>query len=113
MFRVPCRSALLGFLALFAANIALACDPNQECSQCLIHNPFGGCTLRGNNPLCEAAKATCQACVATKAAAANASVACVVCVVGAISTGGAAGTLCAAICGSAGLAEGVAQTGGC
>ncbi len=34
-------------------------QPNdqRDCSACLVHNPFGGCTIRGNDPICEAAKA--------------------------------------------------------
>lgn len=30
----------------------------RDCSTCLVWRPWGGCALRGNNPLCEAAKAT-------------------------------------------------------
>jgi hypothetical protein len=29
---------------------------SRNCKKCLIKTPFGGCTLRGNDPLCEAAK---------------------------------------------------------
>jgi hypothetical protein len=29
----------------------------RSCSVCLIHNPWGGCVLYGNDPLCEGAKA--------------------------------------------------------
>lgn len=41
---------------------ARSCDlPRQhdsrDCSACLLRNPFGGCILRGNDPVCEAAKA--------------------------------------------------------
>lgn len=38
----------------------LGCDPNENCNRCLVSNPFGGCTIRGNDPVCEARKATCQ-----------------------------------------------------
>jgi len=31
-------------------------DP-RECNQCLLRNPFGGCAIRANDPICEAAKA--------------------------------------------------------
>ena len=30
----------------------------RECNTCLIRNPFGGCIARGNDPACEAAKAS-------------------------------------------------------
>lgn len=45
-----------------SVNPALAggqCDEN--CSGCLLHNPWGGCIAEGNDPLCEARKAACQA----------------------------------------------------
>ncbi|MAE58313.1 MAG: hypothetical protein CME69_05490 [Halobacteriovorax sp.] len=29
----------------------------RGCSACLVKNPFGGCIVRGNDPVCEAAKA--------------------------------------------------------
>lgn len=29
----------------------------RNCNKCLVKNPFGGCTIRGNDPICEAAKA--------------------------------------------------------
>lgn len=30
----------------------------RNCSACIVHNPFGGCVIRGNDPTCEIAKAT-------------------------------------------------------
>lgn len=36
-------------------------DPNvdrRNCRACILRNPFGGCSIRGNDPLCEIAKAT-------------------------------------------------------
>jgi hypothetical protein len=35
------------------------CDAvnTRDCSACLVHNPFGGCVVRGNDPTCEATKA--------------------------------------------------------
>lgn len=38
---------------------AYACDPNESCNRCLVHNPFGGCVQYGNDPVCEARKAAC------------------------------------------------------
>ena len=28
------------------------CSQNQDCSACIVHNPFGGCVVRGNDPIC-------------------------------------------------------------
>jgi hypothetical protein len=39
----------------------------RNCSACLVHNPFGGCVVRGNDPFCEAAKATQNAIYTTDA----------------------------------------------
>jgi len=36
------------------------CDVHADtrnCQACMLHNPFGGCAVRGNDPSCEAAKA--------------------------------------------------------
>ncbi|MEE3079353.1 MAG: hypothetical protein VX341_08470 [Bdellovibrionota bacterium] len=30
---------------------------SRNCSACMVRNPFGGCIIRGNDPICEAAKA--------------------------------------------------------
>ena len=30
----------------------------RECKRCLVRNPFGGCSWRGNDPICETAKAS-------------------------------------------------------
>jgi hypothetical protein len=51
-----------GFLILFAFWIfpARACDPNEECSKCLL-SIFGHCKQRGNDPACEIRKKACQA----------------------------------------------------
>jgi hypothetical protein len=38
---------------------ANACDPNESCNRCLA-SAFGHCIQRGNDPICEARKATCQ-----------------------------------------------------
>ena len=37
----------------------------RNCSACLVHNPFGGCVVRGNDPICEASKAAQNAGYAT------------------------------------------------
>jgi hypothetical protein len=29
----------------------------EDCNKCLVQNPFGGCSIRGNDPVCEARKA--------------------------------------------------------
>jgi len=53
----------LWFLILFGCNLtsALACDPNEDCSRCLVDKPFNmGCEIRGNDPICEARKKACQ-----------------------------------------------------
>jgi hypothetical protein len=92
---------------------ASACDPQEGCNRCLVNNPFGGCAVQGNDPVCEARKAACNACMQSKAAASGASVVCVVCVSAAIGSGGAVGPACAGVCGGAGFAAGVAQLGGC
>jgi hypothetical protein len=94
---------------IFASQIASACDPNEECSVCLLHNPFGGCIQSGNNPICEARKAICQQCASIKAAATGLDMACVTCVM----VSSAANPACVAACGSAADAEAVAATGGC
>ncbi len=39
----------------------MECAQNSDCSACIIHNPFGGCTLRGNDPTCEARKVASKA----------------------------------------------------
>lgn len=51
---------LCTFGICFAGDTALACNPNEECHTCLIHNPFGGCIQGGNDPLCEARKSACR-----------------------------------------------------
>ncbi|MBB2836988.1 UNVERIFIED_ORG: hypothetical protein GGE64_000698 [Rhizobium etli] len=38
---------------------AIACDPNESCSRCLV-SVFGNCQVEGNDPLCEARKKACQ-----------------------------------------------------
>jgi hypothetical protein len=58
MRAIRCFLGLLGFLAINLGP-ALACDPNEECSQCLV-SAFGNCTVRGNDPVCEARKLGCQ-----------------------------------------------------
>lgn len=30
----------------------------RNCNRCLVNNPFGGCSIRGNDPFCETAKTT-------------------------------------------------------
>jgi hypothetical protein len=35
-----------------------ASHDTRDCSACILNNPFGGCILRGNDPWCEAQKAT-------------------------------------------------------
>jgi hypothetical protein len=48
---------------------ATDCSQSRDCSACILHNPFGGCTLRGNDPTCEAAKVASKGtCEANKAA---------------------------------------------
>ena len=47
------------FLAAPHGSGARACDPNEECNRCLA-SAFGHCIQRGNDPICEARKATCQ-----------------------------------------------------
>ncbi len=37
----------------------LACDPNEQCRRCLV-SAFGRCIQRGNDPVCELRKKTCQ-----------------------------------------------------
>jgi hypothetical protein len=41
------------------------CSQAEDCSACIVRNPFGGCTIRGNDPICEARKvgrkANCEA----------------------------------------------------
>ena len=32
------------------------CQQTQDCSACIVRNPFGGCSIRGNDPICEARK---------------------------------------------------------
>lgn len=76
-----CRSA--------SCSINRDCSQRRDCSQphdtrncnrCLVNNPFGGCSIRGNDPICEAAKAAQNAayaaargaCEAEKVAARNA-----------------------------------------
>ena len=72
-----------------SCNINRDCSQRRECRQphdtrncnrCLVNNPFGGCSIRGNDPICEAAKAAQNAayaaargaCEAEKVAARNA-----------------------------------------
>ncbi|WP_444996696.1 hypothetical protein [Aliikangiella sp. IMCC44359] len=50
------------------------CDVHQShdsrnCRACLVKNPFGGCIVRGNDPICETAKAAQNAAYAADAAA--------------------------------------------
>src|SRR5262245_17829614 len=58
---MPKLAALLGLLALIAIHTApaRACDPNEECSRCLV-STFGHCVQHGNDPVCEARKLACQ-----------------------------------------------------
>ncbi len=44
---------------LLAPAVAAACDPNENCSRCLV-SIFGRCQHRGNDPVCEARKLACQ-----------------------------------------------------
>jgi hypothetical protein len=32
------------------------CSQHDDCSACILRNPFGGCSIRGNDPICEARK---------------------------------------------------------
>ena len=57
LFALP--AALLLFLG--SEPLTAACDPNEGCHKCVVHNPFGGCVLYGNDPQCEIRKAKCQA----------------------------------------------------
>ena len=45
---------------LSAAPGRAQCDPNEECSRCIVPNPFGGCIQYGNDPMCEIRKAACR-----------------------------------------------------
>ena len=108
------RALVLGasfiFTALTALNPGYACDPNEECSVCLLQNPLkGDCVQEGNDPVCEARKAVCQQCAGIKAAATGKSMACVVCVMAST----AADPVCVTICGGGASAEGVSEAGNC
>lgn len=37
---------------------SLQSHDERNCSACILRNPFGGCLVRGNDPACEAAKAS-------------------------------------------------------
>jgi hypothetical protein len=52
-------AAILGFFLAALPLGALACDPNEECSRCLV-SAFGRCIQRGNDPICEMRKKACQ-----------------------------------------------------
>lgn len=104
------KAALILIAVLFLAiQPAHACDPNEECSTCLIPNPFGGCIQYGNAPDCELRKAACQECANIKAAATGLSLACVGCVM--VST--PANPACVATCGGAANAEAVELAADC
>ncbi len=57
------------------------CTPTKDCSQshdtrnckaCILKNPFGGCALKGNDPICEVSKAAQNAVYAAKKASCEA-----------------------------------------
>jgi hypothetical protein len=55
-----------------AASSAVECRrqiATRDCSACLVRNPFGGCAVRGNDPVCEATKASQNASHASEFAA--------------------------------------------
>ncbi|RVJ77338.1 DUF4157 domain-containing protein [Sinorhizobium medicae] len=55
--KLLCMTAILG-LAYIAPAWA-QCDPNENCNRCLV-SAFGKCLTRGNDPVCEARKLSCQ-----------------------------------------------------
>src|SRR5262252_174202 len=114
VYSIAFAVALGVFLVLFIAvqETALAgCDPNEECSRCLlsrpsVHIPFnsgntGGCIQHGNDPICEARKAACRQCGTIAAASTGLSLGCAYCVIAST----AANPTCAAICGGAAQAK--------
>lgn len=58
VFKLVSRGALFGLVCW--SSVSLACDPNESCNRCLAHNPINGnCIADGNDPICEARKASC------------------------------------------------------
>jgi len=56
------RCLLLTFAFFFqlSSNLHAQCNPNEDCNRCLV-SAFNRCIQRGNDPVCEARKATCRA----------------------------------------------------
>jgi hypothetical protein len=105
---------LVCIMLLFGSGSAMACDPKEGCSKCIIPNIFtGGCSQTGNDPLCEIRKEACNKCLVAHIVQAGTTLTCATCIIGAIASGGAIGPACAAPCGSAAAAEGYAKVSGC
>jgi uncharacterized membrane protein len=51
--------ALIVLMFLNGNQASFACDPNENCSKCLV-SVFGKCKVRGNDPQCEARKLICR-----------------------------------------------------
>lgn len=91
-------------LTTFFCFSALACDPNENCRECAIHNPWGGCIEYWNNPSCELRKKDCQmhitSCITSVSAAAVASPVCYACIVSIASGIQVDFNTCATACGT-------------
>lgn len=103
------RTFTIATVSSLVPKLAMACDPNEECSGCLIHNPFGGCIQYGNDPLCELRKAACQQCANAAAIQTGLAVSCIGCVL----LSSPADPVCISLCGNVANAEAARAAADC